>query len=66
MSQTIPDQPLFATDSADLVINEDLRARLEGRRLKRLAVSKIPVVDKPRDGWPVDLMDLLRDNGTRN
>jgi len=38
-----------------LLVNEEVFGRIGGKRWPGLGVEKIPVLDEPRDGLPVDL-----------
>lgn len=47
--------PIFLGSDGGIIVNEELHGRLKGRRWKKVDISKLTVLDKPRDGFPVNL-----------
>ena len=55
LSSELGDLPLYLDRSAAIIVNENLYQRLKRRRWKKVDIRKLTVLDKPRDGFPVDL-----------
>jgi hypothetical protein len=57
------DQPLYESYGlGGLVINDQLRARIERGRWKGIYITKLPVLDEPQDGidnFPVDINAIV-------
>ena len=47
--------PLFLGSDGGIIVNAELHGRLKGRRWKKVDISKLTVLDKPRDGFPINL-----------
>jgi hypothetical protein len=48
-------QPLYLSNIGVLVINEELAAEVRAKKWANVALYRLPVVDTPRDGLPIDL-----------
>jgi hypothetical protein len=51
-------QPLYHSGDLGLIVTEELAECLRHRKWKKLYFRKLPVLDEPRDGLPVDLREL--------
>lgn len=62
----IPRTPLFATHyGAGIVAARHIAERLKERRWKKLSISPLSVLPAPRDGFPVDLNSLTKEQERR-
>ena len=61
LSSDLPDSPIFITTSGGIVVTEEIRRRLLGRRWKQLSIGKLPVRNKPLDGFPVNVNEVMPD-----
>jgi hypothetical protein len=52
-------QPIYHKPAVGIIVNEGLCERLKRQRFKRIRYQELAILDKPRDGLPIDLSKVL-------
>jgi hypothetical protein len=58
LASELPIGPIAMGEGPEIIVNDELRERLAGRKWKKLRIVALPVRDAPIDGFPLDLWQL--------
>jgi hypothetical protein len=65
LEQSIPTVPIFGTHYGGIVTTPEVAERLKRHRWKKLSIRPLRVLATPRDGLPVDLLSISKEQERR-